>query len=122
MSVDGGELDGSAPIEFIGRSRDVIRALPDDAREEVGYQLYLVQVGETPPGSKSMTPVGRGCREICVAENDGWFRVFYVANLGDVVYVLHVFQKKSNQTSKSDLDIGKQRYKQAVEQSKQSKK
>lgn len=87
--------------------------------QQVGHYIYLVQLGENPPGTKAMSTVGAGCREICVAENDGWFRVFYVATLGSVVYVLHAFQKKSNQTPKSAIDVGKQRYREAVQRSKQ---
>jgi hypothetical protein len=42
----------------------------------------------------------------------GAFRVFYVATIGDAVYVLHCFEKKSQRTAKADLDLGKARYKQ----------
>ncbi|WP_284046877.1 type II toxin-antitoxin system RelE/ParE family toxin [Halomonas llamarensis] len=38
-------------------------------------------------------------------------RVFYVANREDAMYVLHCFQKKSQKTSKKDIELGKQRYK-----------
>ncbi|MDZ7852111.1 MAG: type II toxin-antitoxin system RelE/ParE family toxin [Halomonas sp.] len=41
----------------------------------------------------------------------GAFRVFYVANRGDAVFVLHCFQKKTQKTAKKDIDLGKQRYK-----------
>lgn len=53
--------------------------------------------------------------EIRVSENDGWFRVFYVASLGDKIYVLHCYQKKSNQAPKQAIETGKRRYRAAVE-------
>lgn len=59
--------------------------------------------------------VGKGCVEIRVAEDDGWFRVFYVASLGDEIYVLHCYQKKTNQAPKQAIDTGKRRYREAVE-------
>ena len=40
----------------------------------------------------------------------GAYRVFYVATIGDAVYVLHCFQKKTQRTAKADLDLGKSRY------------
>ena len=41
--------------------------------------------------------------------------MFYLAVMDDVVYVLHCFQKKTQKTAKSDLDLGKQRYKEIAE-------
>lgn len=34
----------------------------------------------------------------------------YVAKFEEAVYVLHVFQKRSQKTSQPDLDLGKSRY------------
>lgn len=47
----------------------------------------------------------------------GAHRVFYVATLGEAVFVLHSFVKKSQKTPQQDINIGKARYKQAQEQS-----
>ena len=35
----------------------------------------------------------------------------YVAKLADAVYVLHCFQKKTQQTAKSDIDLARKRFK-----------
>lgn len=40
----------------------------------------------------------------------GAFRVIYVAKFADAVYVLHCFQKKTQKTSKADLDLAAKRY------------
>ncbi|EIU47483.1 hypothetical protein I542_0398 [Mycobacteroides abscessus 1948] len=42
--------------------------------------------------------------------------MFYVATLGDVVFVLHSFVKKSQKTSQQDINTGKARYKKAQEE------
>ncbi|WP_253260153.1 type II toxin-antitoxin system RelE/ParE family toxin [Nocardia farcinica] len=107
------------PVVFIGRALDEIRDFPSAARQDAGHQIDLVQCGETPRGSKPMPSVGKGVREIRIAEDDGWFRVFYVADLGDVVYILHGFQKKSNQTPKRAVETGINRYRLAVAESQQ---
>ena len=62
-----------------------------------------------------MATVGSGCREIRVRDPQGTHRVFYVAVMNDVVFVLHCFQKKTQKTAKSDLDPGRQRFKAMVE-------
>ena len=58
-----------------------------------------------------MPSVGPGVTEIRIREDNGAFRIFYVANRGDAVFVLHCFQKKTQQTAKKDIDLGRQRYK-----------
>lgn len=58
-----------------------------------------------------MAAVGPGCREIRVRASRDAYRALYVATTGDTVFVLHCFQKKSQQTATSDIDLGKQRYK-----------
>ena len=57
-----------------------------------------------------MSTAGVRCREIRVKTEDGIFRVFYVTKFGDKVYVLHSFTKKTQQTTKKDIEIGKRRY------------
>jgi len=42
----------------------------------------------------------------------GEWRVIYVAKLRSAVYVLHAFQKKSRKTSRYDIDLARQRYRQ----------
>ena len=60
-----------------------------------------------------MPIVGAGACEIRVREESGAYRVIYVARFEDAVYVLHAFQKKTQKTARSDLDLAKQRYRDA---------
>lgn len=62
-----------------------------------------------------MPTVGSGACEIRVREESGAYRVIYVARFEDAVYVLHAFQKKSQKTARLDLDLAKQRYRDAQE-------
>ncbi|MER8548562.1 type II toxin-antitoxin system RelE/ParE family toxin [Mesorhizobium sp. M1169] len=98
-------------IEWLGSSRADVRAFPDDARIEAGWQLELVQRGDDPDDWKPMQIVGAGVREIRVREASGAFRVIYLSTLEDRVLVLHAFQKKAQATSKKDLDLAAQRLK-----------
>jgi phage-related protein len=40
--------------------------------------------------------------------------VIYTARLADAIYILYVFQKKTQSTSKSDIDIAKARFAQLM--------
>jgi len=97
------------PIAWLGDSLARLRAAPAEIRSDAGYQLDLVQRGETPTDFKPMPDVGLGVMEIRVhGENE--FRVFYVARFEETVYVLHCFVKKTPATRKTHIDLGKQRY------------
>jgi phage-related protein len=100
----------SKPVEFRGSALDDLRAFPEAARREAGHQLDQVQHGREPDDWKPMNTVGRGVREIRIRDAAGAFRVLYVAKFENAVYVLHCFQKKTQKTSKADLDLARQRY------------
>lgn len=108
-------LTGVKDVVFVGGSGDDLRGFPAGARQRAGYQLYLVQAGMEPTDWRPMPSVGAGCREIRIRAEGDAFRVVYVASIGDAVYVLHAFQKKSQRTAKADLDLAERRYKQATE-------
>ena len=57
-----------------------------------------------------MTTVGRGVREIRI-HHEGQYRVIYLAEIDDAVYVLHAFQKKTQKTRKQDIEIARRRLK-----------
>lgn len=97
-------------VEFRGGALDDLRAFPVSARREVGYQLDQVQQGCEPDDWKPMNTIGKGVREIRIRDEVGVFRVMYVAKFADTVYVLHCFQKKTEKTSKADLDLTAKRY------------
>lgn len=98
-------------VVWLGDSLKAVRAFPDDAKSEAGYQLNKVQEGEDPSDWKPMITVGAGVREIRIKEDSGAFRVLYVAKFEDAVYVLHAFQKKTQKTRKQDIDLASERYK-----------
>lgn len=98
------------PLTFLGDALKALRSFPEDARQEAGYQLGKVQQGEQPDDFKPMPTIGKGVEEIRVWDENGTFRVVYTARLADAVYVLHAFQKKTQTTSRQDIETAKQRY------------
>jgi phage-related protein len=106
----------SKPVEFRGSSLDDLRAFPEAARREAGYQLDQVQHGREPDDWKPMPTVGRGVQEIRIRDSAGAFQVLYVTKFDDAVYVLHCFQKKTQKTSKADMNVAAQRYRDLSEE------
>lgn len=98
------------PLRFLGSSQDDLRNFSDEARKAAGFDLYAVQRGLEPRDWKPMQGIGRGVREIRIHVLGEW-RVIYVASIEAAVYVLHAFGKKRRKTSKGDIDIARQRYK-----------
>jgi phage-related protein len=99
-------------VEFVGDSLAALRRFPESARKEAGVQLHKVQLGFEPSDWKPMVTVGPGVREIRIRDEVGAFRVLYVASIGNAVYVLHAFQKKTQQTAKRDIDLATSRLRQ----------
>ena len=106
------------PIYWIGTSKEDIAKFPQDAKRKAGFQLRAVQRGESPADFKPMSVVGKGVEEIRIKAGEA-YRIFYVARFAEAVYVLHAFNKKTQKTSKKDLEIGKQRYQTAISLRKQ---
>ena len=98
-------------IEFRGTALDDLRGFPQSAMREAGYQLDRVQHGLSPDDAKDMPSIGAGVVELRIWDEAGTFRVVYVAKLAVAVYVLHCFQKKTQQTAKRDIELAKKRLK-----------
>ena len=97
-------------IYWYGDTLEVVRRFAKSIRMTIGAELYLLQIGEQPLHCRPMASVGRGAWEIRVRDSKGAFRVFYVVRRRDGVHVLHAFQKMTKKTAKSDIDIGKSRF------------
>ncbi len=111
------------PLVWMGDSRKNIREFPEDVQKSVGYALQLVQAGETPMEAKPFKGVGSGVYEIVKRYDTDTYRAVYAVKIGEKVYVLHAFQKKSKQgikTPQVDIDLIKQRYRDAQEREKQT--
>ena len=77
----------------------------------MGYALYRVQCGLEPGDWKAMASVGAGVKEVRVRDEAGIFRVIYLVTRPEGVYELHCFQKNTQRTSSSDLELAMNRFK-----------
>ena len=62
-----------------------------------------------------MSTVGPGVREMRIHQA-GEFRVLYVANLPEAVYVLSAFEKKTRKTPQRELELAAERFRSVAEE------
>ncbi len=103
------------PLRFLGDSHDVLATFPEEAKRSAGFALYMVQIGRDPDDWKPMATIGPGVREIRVRDESGAFRLIYIAKFLEAVYVLHCFNKKSQQTAAKDIALSRKRLKELLE-------
>ncbi len=102
---------------WIGSSREDLKQFPDEVQDEMGYGLYLAQMGDRHNHAKTLSGLGNA-KVIELRENDrsGTYRVIYTVEMADFIFVLHAFQKKSKSgiaTPKQEIDLLKRRLKEA---------
>jgi len=100
-----------AAIAWEGDSRDVISRFPDEVKQNLGFQLRLLQRGEPPADYPPMPSVGPGVFELRDQDARSWYRVIYLSRIRGVVHVLHCFEKKSRETPHKEIDTARQRLK-----------
>ncbi|MEX0999741.1 MAG: type II toxin-antitoxin system RelE/ParE family toxin [Thermodesulfobacteriota bacterium] len=102
----------------MGNSKKNILKFPDEVKKEVGDELQLMQYGGMPITAKPFREIGSGVFELVTNFNTDTYRTVVALQIGEKIYVLHAFMKKSKSgiaTPKKDIDLIKQRYRDAQE-------
>ena len=100
-----------ARIEWEGDSHDVLLGFPEAVKHDLGYALWLVQLGELPPRARRMASIGPGVFELKEQDSSGWYRLIYLTRIGDTIHVLHCFRKQGRKTDRRDLETAQARWK-----------
>ncbi len=92
---------------------------PPDVQKEMGYALYLAQMGERHSTmAKTLSGFhGGAVTELRQKGAAATFRAVYTVQFADAVYVLHAFQKKSKsgiRTPKVEIDLVTKRLRELV--------
>ena len=93
-----------------GASKTDFMAFPRTVQREMGYALFLAQMGERHP-TKAKTLGGFGGAtviEVKESYDGNAYRAVYTVRYADAIYVLHAFQKKSKKgiaTPKPEMDL-----------------
>jgi phage-related protein len=107
------------PLTWVGSSkRDYLR-FPEQVQDDMGYALYIAQMGERPKSAKPLKGFkGAGVLELVEDHAGNAYRAVYTVSFAERVYVLHAFQKKSKKgmaTPKSEIRLVEQRLRAAEE-------
>jgi phage-related protein len=102
-------------LAWLADSRARVKSFPAGVQDDIGYALYAAQLGEMSPKAKPLHGLGSGVMEIVANDESGPWRAVYTVSIGDLIYVVHAFQKKSKigiATPKAEMDLVRQRLKQ----------
>src|ERR1700733_9231503 len=102
--------DQPRPLIWRGASKTDFAAFPPSVQREMGYALFLAQMGERHATmAKTLKGFGGGTVvEVKESYEGNAYRAVYTVRYADAVYVLHAFQKKSKsgiKTPKPDLNL-----------------
>jgi phage-related protein len=103
-------------LSWRGTAKADFAAFPRIVQREMGYGLFLSQMGER-HSVMAKTLKGFGSAsvvELRESDEGGTYRAVYTVRYADTVYVLHAFQKKSKRgiaTPQRELDVIAQRLK-----------
>lgn len=109
------------PLIWRGASKTDFTAFPPTAQREMGYALFLAQMGERHPiMAKTLSGfVGANVIEVKESYDGNAYRAVYTVRYADAVYVLHAFQKKSKKglaTPKAEMDLVEKRLKDLIKE------
>ena len=106
------------PLSWLKAARKDFERFPEGAQIELARALTIVADGGFPDIAKPLTGIGSGVFELALRFRSDAFRVVYAVQIGDDVWVLHAFQKKSKtgiKTPKAEIDLIHERLKRLKE-------
>ncbi len=106
------------PVSWIKAALKEFETFPDGARSICLAALTIAAEGGKADVAKPMHGLGPGVFEIALPFRGDAFRVVYAVQLGEEIWVVHAFQKKSTQgvkTPQREIDLIKDRLKRLKE-------
>jgi phage-related protein len=104
------------PVEWVGSTKQDLTRFPVSVKRIMGQALFEAQCGLTHQDAKPMRGNLRSVTEICAGDERATYRAVYTTKIGNVVYALSAFQKKSKdgiRTPQRHLALIAQRLKEA---------
>lgn len=109
-------------VVWLGNSKANLLDFPKEVQKLMGDELQLMQYGGMPQSAKPYRGLGNGVFEIALSYEKNAYRAVVALQIGEKIYILHAFQKKSKsgiKTPQSDKDLIRKRYNAAVSASKE---
>jgi phage-related protein len=100
-------------IEILKQCQKELKDFPLDVREDLADALARLNEGHSlsMPLSRSMPSIGKGVHELRFRDRSGVYRVIYVLVRANEIWLLHAFQKKTEQTLKQNIELAQKRLK-----------
>ena len=111
-------LNTKRVISWVRSARKTFDDFPEDAQKAIVAALNVAAEGGMSGIAKPMKGLGGGIFEIALSHRGNAFRTIYAVQIGAVIWVVHAFQKKSNQgikTPKYEIDLVRERIKRIKE-------
>jgi phage-related protein len=96
------------PVSWVSAARKEFESFPEGAQSICLAALTIAAEGSKADIAKPLKGLGSGVMEIALPHRGNAFRVVYAVQLGEDVWVVHAFQKKSTQgikTPKHEIDL-----------------
>jgi phage-related protein len=95
-----------------------MRGFPADIRRALGQAIWEMQQGAKldMPLSKSMPTVAAGVEELRVKDRTGAYRAFYYVRSKRGILIFHAFEKRSQKTPKSEIEVGAKRLREMLDE------
>jgi phage-related protein len=96
------------PVSWVSAARKEFESFPEGAQSICLAALTIAAEGSKADIAKPLKGLGSGVMEIALPYRGNAFRVVYAVQLGEDVWVVHAFQKKSTQgikTPKHEIDL-----------------
>lgn len=106
------------PISWVSAARKEFEDFPEGAQSICLTALSIAAEGGKADIAKPLKGLGSGVMEIALPYRGNAFRVVYAVQIGDDLWVVHAFQKKSTQgikTPKHEIDLIEARVKRLKE-------
>jgi phage-related protein len=112
------EARKSRPVSWIKAALREFEKFPDGAQSICLTALTIAAEGGKADIAKPLQGLGSGVMEIALPFEGDAYRVVYALQLGNDIWVVHAFQKKSTQgikTPQREIDLVKERLKRLKE-------
>jgi phage-related protein len=101
-------------ISWVRAAEKEFLTFPQPVQDQIKFALQIAAVGQMADTAKPLKGIESGIYEIAQPHRGDAYRAVYAVKIGDDLWVVHAFQKKSTQgikTPKHEIDVIRERLK-----------
>jgi phage-related protein len=101
-------------VQWLKPAKKELGSFPQAVQERIKFALEIAAAGQMADIAKPMKGFEGGVFEIALPHRGDAYRAVYAVKIGDDIWVVHAFQKKSTQgikTPKREIDVIHERLK-----------